>query len=300
MSGGDLYRDALLGVRARVVELMTRMSERESQVTRAFWDMLPPEIREELALLRAARERVSAESLADLADAEGKLAAYVEQLERLIADLPTMEAEWTELPEDVDDPPPPRFSMLEGFATADEAHEVQRAFTAMVRERSAEATVRGDSPSYVARFRDHGIPFALRATINTNGNGQVAEVAMFLVTSIPRALPRLMVRHESLVLSVGRALGLKYEIEVGDPSFDGLFLIEGSKRAADLFLVPTTRAHLLALSRFDVPTLEVDPQRRLASVRWRFEPAPKALEAAVRILRAVRETPPPSVRFRNE
>jgi hypothetical protein len=297
MSGGDLYRDALLGVRARVVELIARISEREAQVTRAFWETLPGEVREELAVLRAARDHVAAVSLADLADAEGKLAAYLEQLDRLITDLPTMEAEWTQLPDEVDDPPPPRFSLLEGFATPGEADEVHRAFTAMVRERSADATVHGDSPSFVARFRDRGAPFALRATIDTNGNGQVAEVAMFLVTSIPRALPRLVVRHESLVLSIGRALGLTYEIEVGDPSFDGLFLIEGSRAAADLYLVPAVRGYLLALSRFDVPTLDVDPERRTASLRWRFEPAPKALEAAVRILRAVRETPP-SVHFR--
>ena len=299
MSGGDLYRDALLGVRARVVELIARITDREAQVTRAFWDMLPGDIREELVALRVARERAGADSLADLTDAEGKLAAYLEQLDKLISDLPSMEASFLEVPDDVDDPPPPRFSLLEGFATLGEADDVRRAFTAMVRERSADATVHGDSPSYVARFRDHGAPFALRATIDTNGNGQVAEVAMFLVTSIPRALPPLLVRHESLVLSVGRALGLTYEIEVGDPSFDGLFLIEGSKAAANLFLAPMVRGWLLALARFDVPTLEIDPARRLASLRWRFEPAPKALEAAVRILRAVRETPP-SVHFRKE
>lgn len=299
MSGGDLYRDALLGVRARVVELVARIADREAQVTRAFWDILPGDIRAELVALRMARDRVGADSLADLADAEGKLEAYLEQLDKLISDLPSVEESFLEVPDDVDDPPPPRFSLLEGFATFGEADEVRRAFTAMVRERTADATVHGDSPSYVARFRDHGAPFALRATIDTNGNGQVAEVAMFLVTSIPRALPPLLVRHESLVLSVGRALGLTYEIEVGDPSFDGLFLIEGSKAAANLYLVPMVRGWLLALARFDVPTLEIDPARRLASLRWRFEPAPKALEAAVRILRAVRETPP-SVHFRKE
>jgi hypothetical protein len=296
MSGGDLYRDALLGVRARVVELIARISEREAQVTKDFWNMLPRDTREELAELRRARGHVRAESLADLADAEGKLEAYLDQLERLIAELPELEAAWTELPDEVDDPPPPRFSMLEGFATTGEANDVERSFAAMVRERCPEATVRGDSPSYVARFRDHGAPFALRATINTNGNGQVAEVAMFLVTSIPRALAPLVVRHESLVLSVGRVLGLRSEIEVGDPSFDGLFLIEGARAAAAMYLVPAVRAYLLSLARFDVPTLEVDPEQRRASLRWQFEPAPKALEAAVRILRAVRETPP-ALRF---
>jgi hypothetical protein len=169
----------------------------------------------------------------------------------------------------------------------------------MVQERSPEATVRGEAPSYVARLRDQGSPFALRATLESNANGQVTEVTMTLVTSVPRALPRLMVRHESLVLSVGRALGLTYEIEVGDPSFDGLFVIEGSKAAAALYLGPAVRASLLALARFDVPTLEVDPERRMASLRWRFEPAAKALDAALRVLRAVRETRP-AVRFRRD
>lgn len=298
MSASDLYRDALLGVRARVVELIARIDDREAEVTDAFWETLDPDMRDELASLRAARELVGTHSLAELARAEGMLAAYVDQVDRLIAELPTMEAEWTEVPDDVQDPPPPRFSLLEGFATNDEACEVQRAFTAMVRARSPDAIVRGDSPSYLARFRDRECPFALRATINTNGNGQVAEVAMFLVTSIPRALPRLVVRHESLVLSVSRVLGLTHEIEVGDPSFDGLFLIEGTRSAAALFLVPAVRVQLLLLSRFDVPTLDIDPEARLASLRWQFEPAPKALDAAVRVLRAVRETPP-SVRFRS-
>jgi hypothetical protein len=279
------------------VELVARIAEREAEVTGAFWDTLAPDVRAELATLRRARELADADSLAELARAEGMLAAYIDQLERLIEALPTLEAEWAEVPDEVRDPPAPRFSMLEGFATYDEACEVERAFTSMVRARARDATFIGGSPSYLARFHERGCPFSLRATINTNGNGQVAEVAMFLVTSIPRALPRLLVRHETLVLSIGKVLGLKHEIEVGEPSFDGLFLIEGTKEAADLFLVPAVRAQLLALSHFDVPTLDIDPKARLASVRWRFEPAPKALDAAVRILRAVRETRP-SVRFR--
>jgi hypothetical protein len=53
------------------------------------------------------------------------------------------------------------------------------------------------------------------------------------------------------------------------------------------------------LSRFDVPTLHVDPASRTASLQWRFEPAPKALEAAVRVLVAVRDCRP-RVQFRRE
>jgi hypothetical protein len=169
----------------------------------------------------------------------------------------------------------------------------------MVRERARDAEVVGDNPVYLARFRERGCPFALQAALHTGGNGVVSEVEMFLVTSIPRALPPLTVRHESLVLSVGLALGLKREIEVGDESFDGLFIIEGTKEAAALYLVPAVRAQLLALAHFDVPTLHVDPENRVASLRWRFEPAPKALDAATRVLRAVRESEP-RVQFRTE
>ena len=104
---------------------------------------------------------------------------------------------------------------------------------------------------------------------------------------------------ETLVLSVGNALGLKHDVEVGEPSFDGLFLIEGAKAAVARLLVPAVRMQLLALSRFDIPTLEIDPPRRTASLRWRFEPASKALDAAVRVLAAIRETPP-DLRFRND
>ncbi len=53
---------------------------------------------------------------------------------------------------------------------------------------------------------------------------------------------------------------------------------------------------IAGLPSLDVPTLEVSPEARVASLRWRFEPAPKALDAAVRILTSVRQTPP-SVTF---
>ena len=83
--------------------------------------------------------------------------------------------------------------------------------------------------------------------------------------------------------------GLRQEIEIGEPSFDGLFLIQGDEAAARKLLVAPTRALLLALARFDVPTLEVDPPSRVARISWRFEPNPKALELATKVLFAVRD-----------
>ena len=296
----DLYRDAHVGLRARIAELGARIEERESEVTETFWESLAPTLREQLAALRssdvlAAPPGHAKESLEELTRAEAMLTAYLGELERLIATLPAMEEEWTVVPDQVADPPEQGFSFRDGTPSAEEAAAIFRQFRAMVRERARDAEIIDHDPMYLARFRERGTPFALRATVY----GQVPEVAMWLVTSIPRALPRLVVRHETLVLSVGKALGLKHEVEVGDTSFDGLFLIEGTKEAADLYLSPAVQAQLLALSRFDIPTLDVDPKARTASLRWRFEPAPKALDAAMRILTAVRRSRP-SVRFRND
>lgn len=304
---GDLYRDANFGLRARIAELEARIEARESEVTETFWESLAPKLREELAELRSSKVLASSalgmpagdDSLEKLTRAEAMLSAFLDELERIIATLPATEAEWSVLPDDVADPPEPRFSFRDGAPSEEEATAIFRQFSAMVRERARDAEILDVNPMYLARFRERGAPFALRATLYTQGNGQVPEVGMWLVTSIPRALPRLVVRHETLVLSLGKALGLKHEVEVGDTSFDGLFLIEGTKAAADLYLGPAVQAQLLALSRFDIPTLDVDPKARTASLRWRFEPAPKALDAAVRILTAVRESRP-SVRFRNE
>lgn len=295
---GDLYRDANIGIRARIGELVARIEDREAQVTDAFWDTLDADVIERLLHLRYAMKRLHEDSLAELASAEGDLAAYLEELDRIIARLPALEEEWLELPDDVGDPPPARFALTDVTPTFDEEAELLRMLTATVRERSRDAVVVQEECSLVARFREKDCPFVLRATMHSRGN-QLSEIAMCLVTSIPRGLPRLVVRHETLVLSVGKALGLKHEVEVGEPSFDGLFLIEGTKEAADLFLVPALRTQLLALSRFDVPTLDVNPESRIASLSWRFEPAAKALDAAVRILTAVRTTPP-SVKFRVE
>ena len=45
----------------------------------------------------------------------------------------------------------------------------------------------------------------------------------------------------------------------------------------------------MALARYDIPTLVVDPRAQTASLRWRFEPNAKALDAAVRVLASIRE-----------
>jgi hypothetical protein len=297
----EFYRDAHVGITARLMELQMRIDEREGEMTAAFWEAIDPEVRERLAALRGGRELAARETndLNVLTRSEAMQAAYLEELDGLIATLPSLEASWAEVPDDVAAPSPIGSRGDENFATGHDAVTLFQDLHAMVRDRARDVEMSGEAPSCLVRFKERGCPFALRATTYANGNRQVGEVGMWLVTSVARALPPLVVRHESLVLSVGKALGLKHDVEVGDPSFDGLFIIEGTQEAADLFLTPSVRAQLLSLARFDVPTLEIDSNARHASLRWRFEPATKALDAAIRILTAVRETPP-SIRFRRE
>ena len=286
------YREAHLGIRIRLEELSMRVRELESQLTDAFWSSLELYVRERLAELREGLAMVAAESLAEQTRAEGLLAAYVDELTRWVATAHAREDSWRELPSMVDDPPPPSHPFAYGLAAPSRADFV-RSFASTMYDVCHETEVVEDGRrSFFARFRRRDAPFSLRATPIADARGQLREVEMQLVTSVPRGAPRLSVRHESLFAAVSKAMGFKHEVEVGDESFDGLFLVQGNRLDARRVLVPIVRAHLLALARFDVPTLEVDPNLREASLSWCFEPAVAAIEAAIRALLCIRDTPP--------
>ncbi len=287
-----LYREAHLGIRIRLEELAMRVRELESQLTEAFWSSLELYVRERLGELREGLAMVAAETLAEQTQAVGLLAAYVEELTRWVATAPAREDSWRELPSVVDDPPPPSHPFAHCLSQP-EREAFMCSFASTMYDVCHETEVVEDGRrSFFARFRRRDAPFSLRATPIADARGNLREVAMQLVTSVPRGAPRLFVRHESLFAAVSKAMGFKHEVEVGDESFDGLFLIQASRLDARRVLVPIVRAHLMALARFDVPTLEVDPKRREASLSWFFEPAAAAIEAAVRTLLCIRDTPP--------
>ena len=288
--GANLYRDANIGVRARLAELAARVRDREKELNETFWASLEPYVRERLDELRSALVRVNADSLDELTRAEGQLSAYADELDHWIARVPALEEEWLERPDVVADPPRVPLQGM-GLETIFEGSSFVARFTGIVREMHAQAEIVEDGGSCLARFRHRDAPFSLRASSLATASGQLGEAAMQLVTSVARATPRLLVRHESLFTAVGKALGFKHDVQVGDASFDGLFLIEGAKHDVRRLLPPNVRASLMALARFDVPTLEIDPPGRLASLTWFFEPTVAAIDAAVRTLFLIREAP---------
>ena len=286
----DLYRDVHVGIRARLADLDARIRERETELTDAFWSNLEPYVRERLSDLRKALELIGAESLDALARAEVLLSAYAAELDRWLARAPSLEEEWLEMPDEVDDPPP--LAESGSRLCAEDGRAFLRSFNAAVHETAGDVEIVEDGWwSCVARFRRRDAPFVLRASALPTKHGQLGEVAMQLVTSVPRATPRLLVRHESLFAAVTKAMGWRDEVAVGDASFDGLFLIQGATNDVHRFLVPKVRTFLLMLAHFDVPTLEIDPPRRTASLTWFFEPSASAIDTAVRTLSVIRETP---------
>ncbi len=302
MPASNLYRDAHLGLRSRLDELEARVRETEAELTDAFWASLDREVRERLERLRAARvgrARAANDAFEDLARAEGDLTAYHDALKQLVERLPMLEEAWLRVPATAPDPPPPESRWASfGWVEDEEAHAFTRASISCVRDRDREADIFWASrTSCLARFTDAGVPFSLRITASPQ-SGQIGEVTMWLVTSVARAAPALSIRPESLLAAFGKAVGLRHEQEVGDPSFDGLFLVEGTQHAVVRLLTPAVRNALLALARFDVPTLEVAPERRIAQIQWQFEPTAKALDAAIRVLGAIRETRVVAVPFR--
>lgn len=74
---GDLYRDAHVGLRARLGELEARILDREGMVMEAFWDTLPGLERQRLGALRDGLELLRADVFEELVRAEGMLSTYL-------------------------------------------------------------------------------------------------------------------------------------------------------------------------------------------------------------------------------
>jgi len=99
-----------------------------------------------------------------------------------------------------------------------------------------------------------------------NANGHVGEVAMQLVTSVAARRAR---RSSCGTSRSGPRWARPWGGSTRSRSATHRSTASSSSRARRRtparFLVPNVRAFLMALARFDVPTLEIDPPRRTAS-----------------------------------
>ena len=283
MAGGAVYRVANEALRDRAEDLWFVALAREARIRPRLRASLPDAVRARLdALRRGARRARTA------VDLEAALIAYCEALDEVIALAPTIEAELLALDDEPAHPAPDRRRASRpqprGRALPPLGVELAR----ILRHRDPSAVVEPlGARAQRARFRVGGVPFAAVAELRPDAR-DLDEVAFAVATSVRRGTPPLRLGPEGFWHGVGKALRIQHDLEVGDPSFDDLFLVEGTGESIRL-LGREARAALMRLARFDVPRLLVEAGA--ATVRWCFEPAGAAVDAAVALLAAVRSVP---------
>jgi hypothetical protein len=288
------YRDPLLGARARLEARRHEAASGEARLTPSFLARLPMKLQTELAELRAACEEAVSEELESLARAEGLLAAYCAALKDTIAREPAVDAAYRAMPDSVPDPPPrtqPKVGLWWSPEDEAELSSMVNDLTAQLRRAHADVrVVKTGVLSRIVRFRADGsgaagAPFSLR--LELPGEARPFCFLLTLATSVPRAMPRLLLRPEGFLEGLFRSFGVRQH-EVGDLAFDGLFVIDGPASSARL-LTPAVRAALLELAFFDIPRLVVEGG--VATLAFSFDPTPACIGAAVRALLRVRSLP---------
>lgn len=104
---------------------------------------------------------------------------------------------------------------------------------------------------------------------------------------VPRALPHVSVVPTTSVLPRLFADRRRFggELRTGDDAFDGGFAVRSAE--FEKVLTPIVRKKLLALSRYDVPTLTVEDG--VATLRYTYDPQVPVLRAAIEVMLAVRD-----------
>jgi hypothetical protein len=275
-----IYRDPLIGLRARIADIALVAEERESRFAPDLLPHLPLDLRERLEVLRDAHHAHS-DSIEELARAERAGSEYLELLDRAIALAPELEVRLRAIPEEAPElrrrgPGGPVFI---GHAVVAEALAVTRALLQRVvaRHDRGAAVKSLTHNAFTAQLHAYGAPLALLVECFVNPE-RPFEPMVQVATGVAEGTPRLHVAPETWTDAFARTMGLRARAATGDEGFDGRFVIEGDPFPARVLLGGDVRAALLAIAREDVPDLLVDAGRAILS--WSFEPSERALDAA--------------------
>ncbi len=307
---GDAYRDDLEALFARVTDRHARVLELESRFDLSALERIDEQ--EHARLARKARAALSLDfrphgpagppSRAELELLEADLISYESDLEALAARAAELEL-LARKPSGAPQPPAlrrprrPRGSFH--GAVLDEAFdfgESLRKTLGFVRDFESHWEVRPE-PSVLpgravlrARFVDGETPVALAVEITPESI--LARYHMTLATTVARAMPTVLALPRTEILA--RALGflrrkshdLGPEVKTGDESFDATFAMRC--RSPSFELGGIVRRAMLALARFDVPTLRVTSSE--ATLHYEYDPEPEPLRHALDVLSGLRST----------
>ena len=274
--GDAIYRDPFLAARERVRELELAVADREARVTETLVQHVPPEL---AARLRGGRERRPVESdapLERLAQAEAELTTLCVALDEAIGLAPQLEHGLMSLPTEPPALPEPRTrEWLQSFfnwAIQGELRIAAARLRDLALDRDERARVVDLGCGAIgAQLDDLGAPLAIVA------EPRASDILMTMSTSVRLGTPALRLRGAGLV---------RVSAPFGDPAFDDLFEVDGDDAARALLPKPARNA-LVELATFDVPSLVVG--RGLATLTWRFDPVPKAIDCAAHALARLRE-----------
>jgi hypothetical protein len=277
---GEVYRDAMIGLRARIAEMDSVADERERRFAPDLLVHLPHEMRERLAELREACGP-HGDTIDELARAERDRSIYVELLDRALALAPELEVRLREVPTSA-----PRLKrrgtgapvFLSQAVIGEALLQVGKVVARVVTRHDPSAEVVNlDGLTFAAELRAHGAPLALLVECFVDPE-RPFEPRVQVATSVAEGTPHLHVAPEGWMHAVARTMGLRAHSATGDESFDERFVIEGESFAARSLLGADVRAALLAIGREDVPDLLVEGGAAIIS--WSFEPSDRALHAA--------------------
>jgi hypothetical protein len=296
--GEGVYRDGLVGVRMRAEDLVREVVLREARLTPTFWERAPTDMSERLRRLKSEvpAPGPSLEALTRLAEA---LDAYRHALDDAIARVPALQATLFAPPDTTPSPGldlPAWAVFFDGVGatamTGTYAQSVEEHGAALRKALGApqydQVAFDAQGLSLLARFRCKGVPFAIGTAPAFSRNEYLGGAQVAIATSVSHATPRLVLRAETWGDDVLKAVGVRQDMEFGDMTFDGLFLVQGDREASGM-LSPESRAALLRIAKYDVPSLIVEHAE--ARLHWRWEPDGAMIDAAVQVLAGIRNGP---------
>lgn len=287
------YRDPVDAVRERIGEVREEVRAIEVELGSVLPQALGWERIEAIRRLKFEVDEVEAGARGDDAAVLSALEGYHGALEALRSALPSIEHEWTALPDEVGLLPWPRVD--ERASTKGCVGDEVKTWVARC-SRRVELWVRSVDASGVMQNVNGAAGWratltAARAPLVFDGwverargmlYGGCLEPKMVMATSVRRCVPRLRLRPEGVFETATR----RYRRAALWAELDAYFVLEGSAAASEIFGERALREALVQIARDDIPTLEVDAG--LAVLTWRFEPREATMKAAVEVLSAMR------------
>ncbi len=286
--GEGIYRDALLGLRARIADLVARIAEHEHRVTVDLVHFLPLDLQHRIATARTARSHVG-EAFEELSREEEREAAYLALLDEALALVPALERELRALPPEAPElarAPSRVWGAGWGLQMSESLTTVGAVLARVVARHDPRAELEAlDEFAFRARLTAMQSPISLLVECFVSRDRPL-EPHVQIGTSVARGASKVRVAPESWSQTLARQVGLFHALLTNDPDFDDRFIVEGDAAQAARILSPPVRASLLAIAHDDVPELVV--QDGHAILRWSFEPTERALDAAFFVLGRVR------------